>query len=100
MLNVVNYKVKKMRYESISKKLETDMCLRRKLFCPTASEMGEILGAVYENREMKYSDIATAIKIDKNRIEENIDELKKHGYLTEINGVYSITDKARKFIES
>jgi len=72
------------------------MCVTRKLFCPTGAEMAEILATVYANGPMTYSDIVTKIKMNESKIKENIDELKRLGYLTEEKHVYSVTEKVKR----
>ncbi len=40
------------------------------------------------------------VEVNKNKVKENIDRLKQEGYLTEDNGKYSITKKAKELIET
>lgn len=89
-----------MKYEKIGKRLEDELCISRPTTCPTAFEMGEILGTVYENEKITYPNLVVKVEVDKSKVKENIDRLRQEGYLIENNGKYSITKKARELIET
>lgn len=89
-----------MKHEKIGKKLEDELCISRATTCPTAFEMGEILGTVYQNDKITYSNLIGMVEVNKGKVKENIDMLRQEGYLIEDNGKYSITKKAKELIET
>ncbi len=89
-----------MKHEKIGKKLENELCISRITTCPTAFEMGEILGTVYTNDKITYPNIVGMVEVNKGKVKENIDMLRQEGYLIEDNGKYSITKKAKELIET
>lgn len=53
--------------------------------------MGEILWAVHDNPGIDYTKLAETVNVDKKRVQENVDALIEHGYVTNERGGYRVS---------
>ncbi len=77
--------------DRLAKQFEHQMCVTRKLFCPSAYELADVV--LQLDKPSTFQGISSRVNAPEEKLKEAVEILEKKGYIQQTEGKYERTGK-------